>query len=135
MTGIPNAAEDSMIARDLLLAELTGGHIHIQHVSTRNGVALIRAAKQQGIRVTAEATPHHITLTDEAVDPYRTEAKVNPPLRAEADRLAVIEGDGIGLASVKRILERHGGTIRAEGTEGQGATFRFTLPDLPLAEQ
>ena len=92
LTGIPNAAEDTMIARDLLLAELTGGHIHIQHVSTRLGVELIRAAKHRGIRVTAEATPHHVTLTDEAVGTYRTDAKVNPPLRAEADRLAVIEG-------------------------------------------
>jgi dihydroorotase len=92
LTGIPNAAEDTMIARDLLLADLTGGHIHIQHVSTHLGVELIRAAKHRGIRVTAEATPHHLTLTDEAVDAYRTEAKVNPPLRAELDRLAVIEG-------------------------------------------
>jgi dihydroorotase len=92
LIGIPNAAEDVMIARDLLLAELTGGRLHIQHVSTERGVALIRDAKSRGVRVTAEATPHHLTLTDEAVDPYRTEAKVNPPLRAEADRLAVIEG-------------------------------------------
>ena len=92
LTGIPNASEDTMIARDLLLAELTGGHIHIQHVSTRRGVEMIRQAKERGIRVTAEATPHHLTLTDAAVDAYRTDAKVNPPLRAEADRLAVIEG-------------------------------------------
>jgi dihydroorotase len=92
LIGIPNASEDVMIARDLILAELTGGHIHIQHVSTRRGVDLIRRGKEQGIRVTAEATPHHITLTDEAVADYRTNAKVNPPLRSEADRLAVIEG-------------------------------------------
>lgn len=92
LTGIPNAAEDVMIARDLLLAELTGGRLHIQHVSTRQGVELIRQAKARGIRVTAEATPHHLTLTDVACDGYRTEAKVNPPLRSEADRLAVIAG-------------------------------------------
>ncbi len=92
LTGIPNAAEDVMIARDLMLAELTGGRIHIQHVSTFHGVELIRQAKARGIRVTAEATPHHLTLTDEACDGYRTEAKVNPPLRSEADRLAVVEG-------------------------------------------
>jgi dihydroorotase len=92
LIGIPNSSEDVMIARDLLLAELTGGHIHIQHVSTRRGVEMIRRAKEQGIRVTAEATPHHITLTDAAVDAYRTDAKVNPPLRSEADRLAVIDG-------------------------------------------
>ena len=92
LTGIPNAAEDVMIARDLMLAELTGGRLHIQHVSTRYGVELIRQAKARGVRVTAEATPHHFTLTDEAVDGFRTEAKVNPPLRAAADRAAVLEG-------------------------------------------
>lgn len=92
ITGIPNAAEDVMIARDLILAELTGGRLHVQHVSTRGGVGLIRLAKQRGVRVTAEATPHHFTLTDEAVDGYRTEAKVNPPLRGEDDRTAVLEG-------------------------------------------
>lgn len=92
ITGIPNAAEDVMIARDLILAELTGGRLHIQHVSTRHGVDLIRRAKLRGVRVSAEATPHHFTLTDHAVDGYRTEAKVNPPLRSEADRLAVMEG-------------------------------------------
>jgi dihydroorotase len=74
LTGIPNAAEDVMIARDLLLAELTAGRLHIQHVSTRQGVALIRAAKARGVRVTAEATPHHLTLTDAATEGYRTEA-------------------------------------------------------------
>ncbi|HUH13358.1 MAG TPA: dihydroorotase [Longimicrobiales bacterium] len=92
LTGIPNAAEDIMIARDLMLAELTGGHIHIQHVTTRRGVALIREAKARGVRVSAEGTPHHFTLTDEAADGYRTEAKVNPPLRAAADRDAVRAG-------------------------------------------
>jgi dihydroorotase len=92
LTGIPNAAEDVMIARDLMLAELTGGRLHLQHVSTQHGVELIRLAKARGVPVTAEATPHHFSLTDEAVDGYRTEAKVNPPLRSEADRVAVIEG-------------------------------------------
>jgi len=92
LIGIPNAAEDVCIARDLLLAELTGGRLHIQHVSTRRGVEMIRAAKQKGVAVTAEATPHHFTLTDEAVEAYRTDAKVNPPLRTAADRAAVIEG-------------------------------------------
>jgi dihydroorotase len=92
LTGIPNAAEDIGIARDLLLAALTGGRLHVQHVSTRLGVEMIRRAREQGIAVTAEATPHHFTLTDEAIEAYRTDAKVNPPLRAEADRTAVIEG-------------------------------------------
>lgn len=92
LTGVPNAAEDVMIARDVFLAELTGGRLHVQHVSTRRGVELIRAAKAAGVRVTAEATPHHFTLTDEAVESYRTNAKMNPPLRSAADRAAVREG-------------------------------------------
>ena len=92
LQGKPNAAEDVHIARDLLVAELTGGHIHLQHVSTRLGVDLIQRAKARGVRVTAEATPHHLLLTDEAVDGYRTEAKMNPPLRTEADREAVERG-------------------------------------------
>jgi dihydroorotase len=92
LMGIPNAAEDVCIARDLLLAELTGGRLHIQHVTTRAGVEMIRSAKAHGIAVTAEATPHHFTLTDGAVESYRTNAKVNPPLRSAADRQAVIEG-------------------------------------------
>jgi dihydroorotase len=100
LTGIPNAAEDVMIARDLMLAELTGGRLHIQHVSTRGGVALIRAARERGIAVTAEATPHHFTLTDEAVAAYRTDAKVNPPLRGAEDRAAVIEGVADGTLDV-----------------------------------
>jgi dihydroorotase len=92
LTGIPNAAEDVMIARDLMLAELTGGRIHIQHVSTRRGVELIRRARERGVAVSAEATPHHLTLTEDAVDGYHTDAKVNPPLRKDTDRAAVREG-------------------------------------------
>ncbi len=92
LQGKPNASEDVHIARDLLVAELTGGHIHLQHVSTRLGVDMIRRAKARGVRVTAEATPHHLLLTDAAVEGYRTEAKMNPPLRTEADREAVEEG-------------------------------------------
>jgi dihydroorotase len=98
--GIPNAAEDVGIARDLLLAELTGGRLHVQHVSTRAGVAMIRVAKERGIPVTAEATPHHFTLTDAAIEAYRTDAKVNPPLRAAADRQAVIDGVADGTLDV-----------------------------------
>ncbi|MGH7443401.1 MAG: dihydroorotase [Longimicrobiales bacterium] len=98
--GIPNAAEDVMIARDLMLAELTGGRLHVQHVSTRRGVQLIRDAKARGVQVTAEGTPHHFTLTDQACEGYRTEAKVNPPLRCPADRAAVIEGVGDGTLDV-----------------------------------
>ncbi len=92
LPGKPNAAEDIHIVRDLLLAELTGGHIHLQHVSTRFGVESIRQAKARGVRVSAEATPHHLVLTHEAVNGYRTDAKMNPPLRAPEDVLAVREG-------------------------------------------
>jgi dihydroorotase len=92
LRGKPNASEDVHTLRDLLVAELTGGHIHLQHVSTRASVDAIRRAKARGVRVTAEATPHHMLLTEEAVDGYRTEAKMNPPLRAEEDRKAVIAG-------------------------------------------
>ncbi|MGD2045164.1 MAG: dihydroorotase [Gemmatimonadota bacterium] len=92
LPGKPNASEDIHIVRDLLLAELTGGHIHLQHVSTRFGVEAIRQGKERGVHVTAEASPHHLVLTEEAVDGYRTEAKMNPPLRTQADVDAVREG-------------------------------------------
>jgi len=92
LPGKPNAAEDIHIVRDLLLAELTGGHIHLQHVSTRFGVEMIRQAKARGVHVTAEASPHHLILTEEAVEGYRTEAKMNPPLRTAVDRDAVRAG-------------------------------------------
>ncbi|HEX6926501.1 MAG TPA: dihydroorotase [Longimicrobiaceae bacterium] len=100
LTGIPNAAEDVMIARDLFLAELTGGRLHIQHVSTREGVRMIREARARGVRVTAEATPHHFTLTDEAIESYRTNAKMNPPLRSAEDRDAVRQGVADGTLDV-----------------------------------
>ena len=100
LTGVPNAAEDVMIARDLMLAELTGGRLHVQHVSTRRGVELIREAKARRVRVTAEGTPHHFTLTDEAVEAYRTDAKMNPPLRSAADRDAVRRGVADGTLCV-----------------------------------
>ena len=92
--GKPNASEDVHIVRDLLLADLTGGHIHLQHVSTAYGVEAIRRAKARGVRVTAEATPHHLILTDERVEGFDTDAKMNPPLRSSVDREAVREGLG-----------------------------------------
>jgi dihydroorotase len=90
--GAPNAAEAVMVARDIMLAELTGGQYHVLHISTHEAIEEVRRAKKKGLRVTAEAAPHHFTLTDEAVLEYRTFSKMNPPLRAERDRLAVIEG-------------------------------------------
>ncbi len=85
LKGIPAAAEEIMVARDILLAELTGGHVHLCHVSTRGSVELIRRAKERGLAVTAEVTPHHLTLTDGACERYDTHAKMNPPLRERAD--------------------------------------------------
>ncbi len=85
LRGIPGAAEEAMVARDIALAELTGGRLHIAHVSTRGSVELVRMAKERGLKVTAEATPHHLTLTHEAVLTYSTDAKMNPPLRSRED--------------------------------------------------
>ncbi|MBI3931267.1 MAG: dihydroorotase [Chloroflexi bacterium] len=90
--GIPAAAEWLMVMRDLALARLTGGWLHIAHVSTEGSVDFIRHSKEVGIRVTAEVTPHHLTLTEEEVLDYDTNAKVNPPLRTEKDVQALIQG-------------------------------------------
>ena len=96
LKGMPAAAEEIMVARDCLLAELTGGHVHLCHMSTRGSVELIRRAKERGVPVTAEVTPHHLTLTDHACEGYDTQAKMNPPLREAADvaalRAALKEG-------------------------------------------
>lgn len=92
VVGAPNAAEAVMVERDILLAELTGGQYHVLHISTAEAIDAVRRAKKKGLNVTCEAAPHHFTLTDEAVLEYRTFSKMNPPLRAEKDRLAVIEG-------------------------------------------
>ena len=89
LKGIPAAAEEIMAARDCLLAELTGGHVHLCHMSTRLSVLIIREAKERGVRVTAEVTPHHLTLTDHACEEYDTHAKMNPPLREAADVAAL----------------------------------------------
>jgi dihydroorotase len=106
LRGQPAAAEEAMVARDIQLAELTGAHVHLTHLSTAGSVELIRAAKRRGLPVTADVTPHHLTLTHEAVltgplgaadfalslGPYDTNAKVHPPLRTPADVRACVEG-------------------------------------------
>ncbi len=92
LKGIPSAAEEVMVARDLILAEYTKAPVHIAHVSTELSVDLIRNAKKRGVKVTAETCPHYFTLTDEACNNFNTLAKVNPPLRARKDVDAVIEG-------------------------------------------
>ncbi len=92
LPGIPNAAEDVMVARNLALAEFTGARLHLPHVSTAGSVRMVREAKARGVAVTAEACPHHFSLTDEAVRSYDANAKMNPPLRTDADVLAVKDG-------------------------------------------
>ncbi len=92
LPGTPNASEAVMVARDVILAELTGGQYHVLHISTAEAVEIVRLAKKKGLNVTCEAAPHHFTLTDEAVENYRTFSKMNPPLRAEKDKLAILEG-------------------------------------------
>ena len=100
LRGIPAAAEEVMVARDISLAKLTGGRVHIAHVSTAGSVELIRRAKADGINVTAETCPHYFTLTDEGVMSYNTYLKVNPPLRTETDRKAIIAGLSDGTIDV-----------------------------------
>ena len=92
MKGQPSAAEELMISRNIMLARMTGCRIHMQHVSARESVALLRYARANGIPVTGEATPHHIALTDVEIKRFDTNYKMNPPLRSEDDRMAVIEG-------------------------------------------
>ncbi|WP_305040973.1 dihydroorotase [Geoalkalibacter sp.] len=92
LKGIPWVAEAAPIARDVMLAEFTGGHLHVAHVSCGAAVEIIRAAKKRGVRVTCEAAPHHFTLTDEAVRGYNTNAKMNPPLRSAEDVAAIRAG-------------------------------------------
>jgi dihydroorotase len=92
LKGMSSAAEDSHVARDIMLAELTGARVHIAHISTAGSVELVRRAKQQGLAVTCEVTPHHLALTDAAVVGFDTNTKMSPPLRSEEDRTALIEG-------------------------------------------
>lgn len=92
LRGIPAAAEEVMVYRDLALAKLTGHHLHLAHISTAESVDLIRRAKAQGVRVTAETAPHYFTLSEESVGIYDTRAKMNPPLRHPADIEAIIAG-------------------------------------------
>src|SRR3954467_12581534 len=90
LRGWPNAAEDLIVARNVILAEYTGAHIHLQHISSAFSVDVIRRAKSRGARITAEATPHHLALTDKALSTYDTNFKMTPPLRTEVDRKALI---------------------------------------------
>jgi dihydroorotase len=92
LKGIPWVAEDAATAREVMLAEFTGAHLHVAHVSTKGSIDIVRQAKKRGVNVTCEAAPHHFTLTDEAVRGYKTNAKMNPPLRSAEDVAAVRQG-------------------------------------------
>jgi dihydroorotase len=92
LKGWPHAAEDLIVARNAILSEYTGAHIHLQHISSKFSVEIIRRAKKRGVAITAEATPHHIALTEDALGTYDTHFKMNPPLRTEADRQEIIAG-------------------------------------------
>ena len=103
LRGIPGAAESLMVERDIALAELTGAHVHIAHMSARQSLRAVRAGKDLGVHVTCEVTPHHFTLTDELLDgpvKYDTNLKMNPPLRERADRDAMLEGLADGTIDV-----------------------------------
>jgi dihydroorotase len=117
--GIPNSSEDVCVARDLIVAEATGARLHVAHLSTRRAVELVRAGKRRGIRVTCEVTPHHFTLTDEAVIRHGTLAKMNPPLRSASDLEAVLAGIADG-------------TVDAIATDH--APHAAELKEKPLAE-
>jgi dihydroorotase len=92
LRGWPNAAEDLIVSRNVILSTYSGAHIHMQHISSALSVEILRQAKAKGVRVTAEATPHHIALTDASLSTYDTNFKMNPPLRTEGDREAIIAG-------------------------------------------
>lgn len=98
--GIPNTAESIMVEREISLCKKTGTRMHIAHVSTAESVDAIRRAKKRGVNVTAETAPHYFTLTDEAVELYGTSAKMNPPLRSEKDREAILQGLADGTLDV-----------------------------------
>jgi dihydroorotase len=100
LKGIPRQAEYIMVARNIALCELTGGSLHLAHLSTKESVALVRDAKKRGLPVTAETCPHYFSLTEESVSGYNTNAKMNPPLRTEEDRLAILAGLADGAVDV-----------------------------------
>lgn len=92
LRSIPKEAEDVIVSRNVILSAKTGAHIHLQHISSKNAIDIIRRAKARGINVTAEATPHHIAFSDTEVESFDTHFKMNPPLRAEPDRIALLDG-------------------------------------------
>jgi dihydroorotase len=130
LRGIPAAAEELIVKRDLDLAKETGGHVHIAHVSTEGSVDLIRSAKEDGIRVTAEVTPHHLTLTEEAVLKHGTLAKVNPPLRTKRDTIALLRALNDGVIDI--VATDHAPHTRAD-KDGDFTQAAFGISGLETA--
>ena len=143
LSGSPGLAEDIVVARDLLIAEDTGKPWHIAHVSTATSLDLVRWARSRGVRATCEVTPHHLLLVDDRFDAYRADAKVNPPLRAERDRRALLEGvrDGTidafatdhaphGLDEKSQLLSV--APVGFSGLEVALGAYAAALPDVPL---
>jgi dihydroorotase len=124
LRGVPSEAEELMAARDVAMSKLTGCRLHLLHVSTAGTVEIVRRAKAEGLRVTAEATPHHFSLTDDALESYDTNARVNPPLRTEEDRAAVIAGLADG--TIDAIATDHA----PHAFEEKDVEFAFAPPGL-----
>src|SRR6476660_4128349 len=125
LKGIPAAAEETMVSRDLILTQMTKSKYHVAHLSTRRAVQMVREAKRRGLRISAEVTPHHFTLTDAAVADYDTNAKMNPPLRSADDVAAVVEAikDGTIDAIASDHAPHH---INLKMLEFDRAPFRIT---------
>jgi dihydroorotase len=130
LKGIPSAAEEVMIARDLVLAELTTAHLHIAHLSTAGGVRLVRDAKARGVNVTAEVTPHHLLLTDEVIRSYDGNFKMSPPLRTKRDQEALLEALADG--TIDAIATDHAPHALAE-KEGEFDRSAFGVVGLETA--
>ncbi len=118
LRGIPAASEDVMVARDLVLAQLTGARYHVAHISTRNAVAMVDYARRQGLSATCEATPHHFTLADDDMAAYDSNYKMKPPLRSVCDRAALVEGIAAGaVAAIATDHAPHAGSEKMQEFE------------------
>ena len=139
VAGIPSVSESTMIARDCALAEYENARIHIQHLSARESVEVIAAAKARGVQVTCEASPHHLTMTDEDVRGLDTRRKMNPPLRCESDRQALVDGVRSGVDRLHRDrpraarARREGGARSSRRRWARPASRRRSRPSTPTS--
>ena len=138
LRGIPGCSEDVMVARDIILSEVTGGAVHIAHISTRNAIEMVRHARRLGIRVTSEVTPHHFALTDSDIAGYDGNYKMKPPLRGHIDKQAVLEGiiDGV-IDAIATDHAPHTGNMKMQelercpfGVTGLETAIALTLEEL-----